>query len=120
VKLHDCLTVTGTIVLKRPEKDGDSPRDRDGLPLPEFVDATNATINLTVEEVRGVVERVRDLGRHNALGPTAVLVGNDVSFGIVRMGEALVGDVADVRPFRDRAAAEEWLGAVRRPRSPSA
>ncbi|HEY6147960.1 MAG TPA: hypothetical protein VIZ69_09690 [Thermoanaerobaculia bacterium] len=59
-----------------------------------------------------------ELGRVHALGPTAVIVCNDVSYGILRMLETLVEDVCDVRPFRDRADGEAWLQSVRDPRPP--
>ena len=90
----------------------------DGLPLHELINATNATAVLSTEEVRGVVEQLRGLGRVNALGPTAVVVGNDVSYGILRMLETLVEDVCDVRPFRNRAEAEAWLETIPQPRPP--
>ena len=89
----------------------------DGLPFHELIEATNAIAVLSTEEVRGVVERLRELGRVHALGPTAVVVGNDVSYGILRMLEMLVEDVCDVRPFRNRAEAEAWLETIQ-PRPP--
>lgn len=84
-------------------------RDDDGLRFTEFIDATQATVSLSASEVREIVELLRDLGRRNALGPTAVVVVNDVSYGTLRMLEVLVEDVCVVRPFRDRDEAEEWL-----------
>jgi hypothetical protein len=84
-------------------------RDDGGLPLSEFTDATRALVNFSQPEVRQIVELLRHLGQHNALGPTAVVVANDVSYGVVRMIGILVEDVCAVRPFRDRAKAEEWL-----------
>ena len=90
----------------------------DGLPVHELIQATNATAVLSTAEVRGVVDRLRELGRVNALGPTAVVVGNDVSYGILRMLETLVEDVCDVRPFRHRADAEAWLETIPQPRPP--
>lgn len=84
-------------------------RDDGGLPLAELGDATQAIVDLSQPEVRRVVELLRDLGEHNALGPTAVVVGNEVSYGVLRMLGMLVEDVCAVRPFRDRAKAEEWL-----------
>ena len=73
---------------------------------------------LSREEVEGAVERLRELGRVNALGPTAVVVGNDVSYGILRMLETLVEDFCDVRPFRNRAEAEGWLETMPQARPP--
>ena len=84
-------------------------RDDGGLPLAELADATQALVNFSQPEVRKIVELLRQLGQHNALGPTAVVVANDVSYGVVRMIGILVEDVCAVLPFRARAKAEEWL-----------
>jgi hypothetical protein len=94
-------------------------RDDEGLPLPELIEAREATVVLTAAEVRQVVERLRALGGESALGPTAVVTDDDVSYGIMRMLEVLVEDVCDIRPFRDRDEAEEWLNATRMPRPPT-
>ncbi len=91
---------------------------RRGLPLHEFIDAARATADLSSNDVRAIVERLRQLGRLHALGPTTVVVGDDVSYGILRMLEVLVEDVCDVRPFRDRAEAEAWLETIPRARPP--
>jgi len=94
-------------------------RDDGGLPLSEFIDASLANLNISALEVRLIVDQLQSLGRRNALGPTAILVGNDVSYGIVRMLEILVEGVSDIRPFRRRAEAEEWLKAIPMPRPPT-
>ena len=94
-------------------------RDDGGLPLPELGDATRATVALSPEEVGRVVSRLRELGRDHALGATAVVVGDDLSFGVLRMLEALVADVCDVRPFRGRGEAERWVDSNPFPRPPS-
>ena len=65
-------------------------RDDNGLPLHELIDATQATVAFSPSEVRQIVERLRYLGRSSALGPTAVITGNDVSYGIMRMLEMQV------------------------------
>ena len=92
-------------------------RDEDGLPFHELIEASRVTLTLSPSEVRQIVDRLRELGRRHALGPTAVIVGDDVSYGMLRMLETLVEDVCDVRPFRNRTEAEEWLDEVvpRRP-----
>lgn len=87
-------------------------RDDGGLPFPELIDATRATVALSGAEVRRVVDLLRDLGHQSALGPTAVVVGGDVSYGVMRMLEILVEDVCIVRPFLSRLEAEEWLLAA--------
>ena len=70
---------------------------------------------MTPEEIRLIVDLVRAEARRKVLGPTAVVVSTDVAFGMLRMlrmlrmREQLVEDVALIRPFRDDAAAVEWL-----------
>jgi len=94
-------------------------RDDSGLPFPELIEATGAKVALDAAEVRQVVERLRDLGYHNALGPTAVVTVDDFSYGIMRMLETLVEDFCDVRPFRSRSDAEEWLDTIPTRRPPT-
>jgi hypothetical protein len=89
-----------------------------GLLLPELIEATQATAAVSTAEVRKIVDRLREMGHRNALGPTAVVVGNDLSYGLVRMLEILLEDVCDIRPFRNRSEAEEWLKAIPMPRPP--
>jgi hypothetical protein len=97
----------------------DKERDDNCLPLTELIDATQATAVLSAAEVRLIVDRLRNLGRDNALGQTAVVTGDDISYGMMRMLEILVQDVCNVRPFRDRGKAEEWLNAIPMRRPPA-
>jgi hypothetical protein len=94
-------------------------RDDNALPFRELIEATQATLDISSPEVWQVVDRLRTLGHQHALGPTAVVVGDDVSYGVMRMLETLVEDVCDVRPFRSRGDAEEWLNAIPMPRPPA-
>ncbi len=110
---------TGSVTYSEVVAHLDKERFDNGLPLTELIEATQATVAFSPDEVRQIVKRLRDLGRRYALGPTAVVVGNDFSYGILRMLEILVEDVCDIRPFRNRGEAEEWLNAVPKPR-PSA
>jgi hypothetical protein len=83
-----------------------------GFRLRELIDATRATsATVTPGEVRGVVERLRELSGQQTLGPTAVVVGDDVSYGVLRRLAMLVEGVCRVRPFRDGDAAAEWLSS---------
>ena len=108
-------SVTYSEIVAHLEKE----RNDNGLPLPELIEATLATTVLSTVEVRQIVDRLRELGNRNALGPTAVVVGNELSYGLVRMLEILVEDVCDIRPFRNRGEAEEWLDAIPMPRPPT-
>jgi len=80
-----------------------------GLTYKEFIDARGAGISFTPAESRQIVELLQNLGRESKLGPTAVLVSNDVAFGVIRMLEVLVEDACDVKPFREEQEARAWL-----------
>jgi hypothetical protein len=84
-----------------------------GLAYREFVDAREATPVFASypAQIRQIVALIRSLGKDSTLGPTAVLVADDFAFGIMRMLEALVEDVAEIRPFREEQLARAWLVA---------
>ena len=84
-------------------------RSSDALGDRELIDARRAIPDVTSEEVRRIVDLVRAEATRKVLGPTAVVVSTAVAFGMLRMLEQLVEDVALIRPFRDYAAAVEWL-----------
>jgi len=86
-------------------------RDAGGLPYRELVDATKAEPHLGTADARATVDLLKTLGAKGALGPTAVIVPNEVGYGLVRMVEILLEGLAEVRPFRTNEAAEarEWL-----------
>jgi hypothetical protein len=88
-------------------------RNSEGLAYREFVDAREATLVFASypAQVRQMVALIRSLGKESTLGPTAVLVADDFAFGIMRMLEALVEDVAEIRPFREEQLARAWLVA---------
>ena len=79
----------------------------------ELIDARRATPAVTPADVRRVVDLVRSEAHGVALGPTAVVVSNDVAYGMLRMLEILVEDVAAIRPFRDYREAVKWLASAR-------
>jgi len=88
------------------------------LPLFELVDASTATTDLTPEEVRQIVSHLRELGRDSALGPVAVLVGDEMAYGMIRMLGIMGEDVCDIRPFRGRDEADQWLDSISAARPP--
>lgn len=79
-----------------------------GIPYREVVDATRATAAFDGAEAQRIVQRMRDLAAKGAFGPTAVIVSNDVTYGMVRMIEMLVEDVVDVRPFNNQDLRDEF------------
>jgi hypothetical protein len=78
-----------------------------------MVDATQATVQFSSEDVRTIFETLKQLSRKGALGPTAVIVGNEFTYGMLRMLEILLemGSMSPLRPFRigEEADAEHWL-----------
>ena len=84
-------------------------RHFNGLLCPEIIDARAANVDLTSDEVRTIVALVREMSVQNKFGPTAVIVSTDVEFGVIRMLEALLDDVAAVSPCRSEAEAYTWL-----------
>lgn len=102
-------TATGPIALADVERHLDEEERLGLLVAAELIDARGATAVFTPAEVRRVVEQLRWLAKDHALGPTAVVVANDVTYGMLRMLEILLEDVARVRPFRDAVEAEQWL-----------
>jgi len=87
-------------------------RHFEGLAYREFVDARGAGFQWTPVEIRRIVAMIRSLGQESKLGPTAILVSTDVAFGMMRMLEVLLEDIAEVRPFRDEQEARDWLACT--------
>ncbi|HXK05345.1 MAG TPA: hypothetical protein VMS37_23275 [Verrucomicrobiae bacterium] len=77
----------------------------------ELVDASAATTNLTAEEVRGVVERLRSLMEKGPFGPTALVTVDPTLFGMANM-LAILSDLQggpSVGVFRTFDGALNWL-----------
>jgi hypothetical protein len=88
-------------------------RNIQGLAYKEFIDAQDAALAfaLSPAEIRKIVASVRNLCQECKFGPTAVLVGTDFAFGIMRAMEMLLDDVAEIRPFREERLARSWLAS---------
>jgi hypothetical protein len=84
-------------------------RGKGGLPYKELIDARGATPEFSASDVRALVGIFRKLAEGSFLGRTAILSDSAVGYGMLRMIEMLVGDVALDRPFRNQDEAEEWL-----------
>ena len=87
-------------------------RATSGLSYSELIDARGYIPAFSAAEVRHIVDILRRLAEGSRLGPTAVVVDSDLGYGMMRMLEILVGDVCDVRPFRQPEEGEQWLAAV--------
>jgi hypothetical protein len=83
-------------------------RDK-GLPYRELIEASRATAEFSASDVRTTVELLREYGRKGVLGPTAIVVGNDLAYGMIRMLGILLEGICELQPFRTREEAEQWL-----------
>ena len=75
----------------------------------ELIDGSKAVVAFSTQDVRATVELLRELGRQGELGPAAVVVADELAFGMLRMLQMLVDDVCVIRPFRSLPEAEAWL-----------
>jgi hypothetical protein len=81
-----------------------------GIDLPELFDARSARTNVTPEEIRHLVRRVRDMVYKQPFGPTAIVTMDDFAFGMARMFSILVERTGvAIEVFRDLEGAEAWL-----------
>ena len=101
--------VTLTEILSHLEEE----REARGLGYAELIDASKATVNVSPRDVRILVDLLRELGNDGKLGPAAIGVGDELAFGMIRMLQTLLEDVAVIRPFRNFADAEAWFQSVR-------
>ena len=108
---------TGVVTIEEIRDHLEEERQEPGLSYSELFDARGAVPDFVPADVRVIVALLRWLGEKTKLGPTAVIVDNDFAFGIVRMVEMLTEDVCAVKPFRNEAKGEEWLGQVERSHS---
>lgn len=76
----------------------------------ELVDARLATAAFSAADVRRLVILLQSLAESISLGRAAVIVADDVSFGMLRMLSILAGEVIRVQVFRAMHPAREWLG----------
>lgn len=107
---------TGPIVMGDIQDHIVQERKEEGLAYRELIDASEAEPLMSTKDARATVELLKTLARQRLLGPTAVIVPNEVGYGLVRMVEILLDGVAEVRAFRktEKAEAREWLEGERR------
>jgi hypothetical protein len=79
------------------------------------VDARDAAVVSAIYpvQIRQIAALIRTLGQESNLDPTGVLVTTDFSFGVLRMLEVFVEDVAKIEPFMDEQKARTWLATTR-------
>lgn len=109
--------ITGPITLDEVLRHLEEEHYRWGLQCSEFIDATEATAVFSSRDAREIVAEIRKRASEGAFGATAILVADDVTYGMCRMLEILLDDVVELRPFRQREEAEEWLRSLSTPPS---
>ena len=80
-----------------------------GSDMPGLIDMRNATAGLNADDLLEIAETVK---RARAIGRTrrALLVGNDLMFGLYRMFASFAtGGATEYRVFRDEDQALAWL-----------
>jgi hypothetical protein len=88
--------------------------ERSGLGYRELIDASQATVTFSSEDARRIVKILNKLDGKRALGPTAIIVSDDLTFGMIRMLGFLLEGICEIRAFRitERHKAEEWLATA--------
>ena len=106
---------SGPVTLDELRSHLEEERQEPALGYSEIFDTRGGYPDFPPADVRILVALLRWLAERTRLGPTAVLVDNDFAFGITRMVEMLVEDVALIKPFRTLLDAELWLDNVAPP-----
>jgi hypothetical protein len=105
-------TAEGSITLADIRSHLEEERDTGALAYREAIDASTAVASFSSQDVRTIVELLRELGRQGTLGLTAIVVADDLTYGMLRVLQTLVEDVCSIRPFRSVPDAEGWLEQV--------
>jgi hypothetical protein len=103
------VVAEGSITLTDIRQHLEEERHAGALAYRELIDGSKAVVAFSTQDVRAIVALLRELGRQGELGPTAVVVADDLAFGMLRMLQMLVDDVCVIRPFRSLAEAQVWL-----------
>lgn len=80
---------------------------------PELLDCTDATTDLTGDQVRRLVDARSRIASTQPAGPVAIVANVDIVYGMFRMFEMLTSELRPIHIFRDRVAAEKWLDDLR-------
>lgn len=79
---------------------------------PELFDCTDATTDLTADEVRKLVQSRAEIAKQHQAAPVAIVATNDVLYGMLRMFDALTNELRPIRVFRNTRQAEDWLASL--------
>jgi hypothetical protein len=94
----------------------DAVRRDEALAYVELIDARDAARPfLSATEVWRAASAVLNIKISTPFAPRAVILGDDVTFGLTRIFTNLVSGQIPIEAFRDEAKAEEWLAGWERP-----
>jgi hypothetical protein len=79
------------------------------FPSPSLNDVSAVNPTIPTGDVRAIADLLRGFGPRLSGIPFAVVVASPVMFGLVRMIELMIDDVALIKPFRDHESARAWL-----------
>lgn len=105
-------TVTGAVQVADIIGHFDTARHGQTLDYTELIDARGVTKPyLTAADIWRAATLVRNSPVIQKFGRRAVIVDGDVTYGLTRMFASLLADHFPIEVFRDRNAAEDWLGS---------
>ena len=78
----------------------------------EIFDCSNATTDLTGEDIRKLAAQRQQIAETRPSGAVAVVAPTDLFFGLFRMFDMLTDEVRPIRVFRSFPDAEKWLDSI--------
>ena len=88
----------------------DAVRRDEAVPYVELIDARNVSQSyLTATDIWRAAKLVLNTKVNTSYGPRAVILRDDVTFGLTRIFTNIVSGQIPIEAFRDEAKAEEWL-----------
>ena len=102
-------TASGPVTLAGMREHLADLRSEAALGYDELIDARAASTVLDAEDVHRLADVLEEMANQAILGLTAIVVSDDVSYGMTRMLDTLAQEYCVVRPFRDMAEAITWL-----------
>jgi hypothetical protein len=99
----------GELRLKDVEDYLDGVITADALPYRKIFDTTDATINLSEDDMMALGARIRAYIVMGRIGPLAIVATTDKSYQHARMFAALAVADRPIRIFRELHTARQWL-----------
>ena len=78
----------------------------------DLLDARRAHTAVSAHDIQHVAGIVQRLSQGTPMGPVAIVVADNVTYGMTRMMAALIEGTLSIQPFHDVEKAEEWLNTL--------